>query len=185
MAGADVDVQIETAVREIASHFAYDNAEHDEPWPGGRSNHYLFDMNRDWFAQSQPETRGRLRIAREYWPHVNVDLHEQGGDNTYYFAPPADPLNPHITPNQIAAFDLFGRANAARFDERGWPYFIREVYDAFYPGYGELCARLLRRAPHICLFVNLVNAPALAVYRRLGFVERSPWASAFQVRHSR
>lgn len=113
------------------------NAEHDEPWPGGRSNHYLFDMNRDWFAQTQPETRGRLQIARDYWPHVNVDLHEQGGNNTYYFAPPADPLNPHITKGQIEAFDLFGRANAARFDERGWPYFIREVYDSFYPGYGE------------------------------------------------
>ncbi len=63
------------------------NAEHDEPWPGGRSNHYLFDMNRDWFAQTQPETRGRITLAREYWPHVTVDLHEQGGDNTYYFAP--------------------------------------------------------------------------------------------------
>jgi hypothetical protein len=113
------------------------NAEHDEPWPGGRSNHYLFDMNRDWFAQTQPETRGRITLAREYWPHVTVDLHEQGGDNTYYFAPPADPLNPHITKSQVAAFDLFGRANAARFDQRGWAYFIREVYDSFYPGYGE------------------------------------------------
>jgi hypothetical protein len=113
------------------------NAEHDEPWPGGRSNHYLFDMNRDWFAQTQPETRGRIVIARDYWPHVTVDLHEQGGDNTYYFAPPADPLNPHITKSQVAAFELFGRANGARFDQRGWPYFIREVYDSFYPGYGE------------------------------------------------
>ena len=113
------------------------NAEHDEPWPGGRSNHYLFDMNRDWFAQTQPETRGRITLAREYWPHVTVDLHEQGGDNTYYFAPPADPLNPHITKSQVAAFELFGRANGARFDQRGWAYFIREVYDSFYPGYGE------------------------------------------------
>jgi hypothetical protein len=113
------------------------SAEHDEPWPGGRSNHYLFDMNRDWFAQTQPETRGRIQVARDYWPHVNVDLHEQGGENTYYFAPPADPLNPHITKSQVAAFDLFGRANGRRFDERGWPYFIREVYDSFYPGYGE------------------------------------------------
>jgi hypothetical protein len=113
------------------------NAEHDEPWPGGRSNHYLFDMNRDWFAQTQPETRGRIMLAREYWPHVNVDLHEQSGDSHYYFAPPADPLNPHITSSQVAAFDLFGRANASRFDERGWPFFIREVFDSFYPGYGE------------------------------------------------
>jgi hypothetical protein len=113
------------------------NAEHDEPWPGGRSNHYLFDMNRDWFAQTQPESRGRVQIFRDYYPQVTVDLHEQGGDNTYYFAPPADPLNPHMTKSQIAAFDLFGRANAARFDRRGWLYFIREVYDAFFPGYGD------------------------------------------------
>jgi hypothetical protein len=113
------------------------NAEHDEPWPGGRSNHYLFDMNRDWFAQTQPETRGRVKIALEYFPQVTVDLHEQGGNATYYFAPPADPLNPHFTKAQLAGFDLFGTANAARFDERGWPYYIREVYDGFYPGYGD------------------------------------------------
>lgn len=113
------------------------NAEHDEPWPGGRSNHYLFDMNRDWFAQTQPETRGRIQIALDYFPHVNVDLHEQGGNNSYYFAPPADPLNPHYTKAQIAGFELFGRANAARFDERGWAYYVREVYDGFYPGYGD------------------------------------------------
>src|SRR5262245_2954880 len=113
------------------------NAEHDEPWPGGRPNHYLFDMNRDWFVQSQPETRGRVRIFRDFYPEVTVDLHEQGGDNTYYFAPPADPLNPHMTESQIAGFDLFGRANAARFDQRGWLYFVHEVYGAFFPGYGD------------------------------------------------
>jgi hypothetical protein len=113
------------------------SAEHDEPWPGGRSNHYLFDMNRDWFAQSQPETRGRIRIGLEYQPQITVDLHEQGGDNAYYFAPPAEAINPHVTRNQIAAWDLIGKANAARFDERGWPYYVREVYDAFYPGYGD------------------------------------------------
>jgi hypothetical protein len=113
------------------------SAEHDEPWPGGRSNHYLFDMNRDWFAQSQPETRGRLKIALEFLPQITVDLHEQGGDNAYYFAPPAEALNPHITKSQIAAWELIGRANAGRFDERGWAYYVREVYDAFYPGYGD------------------------------------------------
>ena len=113
------------------------NAEHDEPWPGGRSNHYLFDMNRDWFAQTQPETRGRITLAREYWPHVTVDLHEQGGDNTYYFAPPADPLNPHITKSQVARSISSGAPTARASIERGWAYFIREVYDSFYPGYGE------------------------------------------------
>jgi Zinc carboxypeptidase len=113
------------------------SAEHDEPWPGARSNHYLFDMNRDWFAQSQPETRGRTRFFLDWFPHVVVDLHEMGGNSTYYFAPPADPLNPHITKAQTAWFDVFGRANAHRFDARGFSYFIREVYDSFYPGYGE------------------------------------------------
>jgi hypothetical protein len=113
------------------------SAEHDEPWPGGRTNHYLFDMNRDWFAQSQPETRGRITIGLDYQPQITVDLHEQGGDNAYYFAPPAEAINPHVTKSQIAAWDLLGKANAARFDERGWAYYVREVYDAFYPGYGD------------------------------------------------
>lgn len=113
------------------------SAEHDEGWPSGRSNHYLFDMNRDWFSRSQPETRGRERVVLDYFPQVVVDLHEMGGNGTYYFAPPADPVNPYITPSQSSWLEKFGRANAARFDERGFAYFIREVYDSFYPGYGE------------------------------------------------
>jgi len=113
------------------------SVEHDEPWPGGRSNHYLFDMNRDWFAQSQPETRGRTKLYLEWFPHVLADLHEMGGNSSYYFAPPADPINPLITKSQVNWLTAFGRANAARFDERGFSYFIREQYDSFYPGYGE------------------------------------------------
>jgi hypothetical protein len=113
------------------------SAEHDEPWPGGRSNHYLFDMNRDWLALSQPETRGRVAFALEWYPHVVADLHEMGGDSTYYFAPPADPANPHITARQMEWLRTIGRENARRFDERGFAYFVREVFDSFYPGYGE------------------------------------------------
>jgi hypothetical protein len=111
-------------------------AEHDEPWPGGRSNHYLFDLNRDWFAQTQPESRGRVKLLLEWAPHVVVDLHEMGGDSTYYFPPAAEPPNPHMTRNQAAWLEIFGQATAARFDERGFAYFNREVFDAFYPGYG-------------------------------------------------
>jgi len=111
-------------------------AEHDEPWPGGRSNHYLFDLNRDWFAQTQPESRGRVKLMLEWAPHVAVDLHEMGGDSTYYFPPSAEPPNPHMTGTQGAWLETFGQANAARFDERGFAYFNREVFDAFYPGYG-------------------------------------------------
>ncbi len=111
-------------------------AEHDEPWPGGRSNHYLFDLNRDWFAQTQPESQGRVKLMLEWTPHVVVDLHEMGGDSTYYFPPSAEPPNPHMTRTQGAWLETFGQANAARFDERGFAYFNREVFDAFYPGYG-------------------------------------------------
>jgi hypothetical protein len=113
------------------------SAEHDEPWPGGRGNHYLFDMNRDWFAQAQPETRARLRLYLDWYPHVTVDLHEMGGESTYYFAPPARPVNPHFSRAQQEWLDSFGRAIAARFDAAGQAYFVREVFDSFYPGYGE------------------------------------------------
>jgi hypothetical protein len=113
------------------------SAEHDEPWPGGRVNHYLFDMNRDYFALSQRETQGRVKTMLEWYPQVVVDLHEMGGNSSYYFAPPADPFNPLITDAQRKDLELFGRANAAEFDRRGFAYFVREVYDAFYPGYGD------------------------------------------------
>ena len=112
-------------------------AERDEPWPGGRSNHYLFDMNRDYLGLSQPETRGRVKIGLEFYPHVVADLHEMDGDSTYYFAPPAEPANPYITPKQFEWLTKMGRENARRFDERGFEYFVREVFDSYYPGYGE------------------------------------------------
>lgn len=111
-------------------------AERDHPWPGGRSNHYLFDLNRDWFAHTQVETRGKVRELLRWNPHIVVDLHEMGSNSTYYFPPSARPGNPHTTPTQDELFELFGRANANLFDEQGWPYFIREIFDGFYPGYG-------------------------------------------------
>lgn len=112
------------------------SAEHDEPWPGGRTNHYLFDMNRDWFIQTQPETQGRTKAMLEWYPVAYVDAHEMGSDGTYFFAPEAVPFNPHLAADQTASLQLFGRNNARWFDEFGIDYFTREVYDAFYPGYG-------------------------------------------------
>lgn len=112
------------------------SAEHDEPWPGGRSNHYLFDLNRDWLAMTQPESAGRIRLFLEFFPQVTVDLHEMGGDSTYFFPPAAAPGNPFRTATQTAWLEKFGRNNAAKFDERGFAYFIRETFDSFYPGYG-------------------------------------------------
>jgi hypothetical protein len=111
-------------------------AERAEPWPGGRSNHYLFDLNRDWFTLTQPETRGRVRYLLEWMPQVVADIHEMGADSTYFFAPWPEPQNPNIAREQIAQSTLFGRNNAKWFDKFGWPYFTREVFDLFYPGYG-------------------------------------------------
>ncbi len=114
------------------------SAEHDEPWPGGRVNHYLFDLNRDLFIQSQPETRGKVALFREFQPQIVVDLHEMGGDATYFFPPTAPPENPWYGERQIALMDVFGAANAKVFDERGFSYFNRDVYDLFFPGYVDM-----------------------------------------------
>ena len=111
-------------------------AERNEPWPSGRTNHYLFDMNRDWFALSQPETRGRVAAYLKYAPLIFVDLHEMGSDSTYYFSPEAEPFNPLITEAQKGVLEAIGANNAKYFDRFGFPYYTREVFDAFYPGYG-------------------------------------------------
>ncbi|MEO6596913.1 MAG: M14 family zinc carboxypeptidase [Planctomycetota bacterium] len=112
-------------------------AEHSQPWPGGRVNHALFDMNRDWFAMSQPETQARVHAFFDWWPLVYVDLHEMGGNSTYYFAPPAAPVHSEITKDQRQWLTRYGQNNARWFDRFGFEYFTREAYDSFYPGYGE------------------------------------------------
>ena len=112
-------------------------AEHSQPWPSGRTNHAMFDMNRDWFAMTQPETQGRVRAFMQWWPLVYVDLHEMGGDSSYYFPPPAEPINETVTSTQRAWLSRYGKNNARWFDRYGFDYFTRESYDAFYPGYGD------------------------------------------------
>jgi hypothetical protein len=112
-------------------------AEHRETWPGGRGNHYLFDMNRDWFKLTQPESQGRVKAFLDWYPVVFADLHEMGSNSTYYFAPPAEPLNPEMPKPQVEWLNAYGKHNAARFDKMKFDYFTREVFDSFYPGYGE------------------------------------------------
>ncbi|WP_300597692.1 M14 metallopeptidase family protein [Erythrobacter sp.] len=112
-------------------------AEHDEGWPSGRVNHYMFDMNRDWFALTQPETRAKVKAMLSWRPVVVADVHEMGGDSTYFFNPAAEPISPNITQSQRQGYEVIGRNNAAYFDQMGEPYFTREVFDLFYPGYGD------------------------------------------------
>ncbi|MDT8438312.1 MAG: M14 family zinc carboxypeptidase [Wenzhouxiangellaceae bacterium] len=117
----------------IASRLA---AEHDEPWPSGRVNHYLFDLNRDWLAMTQPETRGHAEALLAWYPLAFVDAHEMGSDATFFFAPEAVPYNPLLAAGQRDSLERFGRNNARWFDRFGFPYFTRDIFDAFYPGYG-------------------------------------------------
>ncbi|WP_287830396.1 M14 family zinc carboxypeptidase [Idiomarina sp.] len=112
------------------------SAEHNEPWPQGRSNHYLFDLNRDWIALTQPEIKGQVAALKEFPPLLFVDLHEMGGDSSYYFTPEARPYNPYITESQREILHWVGRNNANWFDNAGYDYYTREIFDAFYPGYG-------------------------------------------------
>ncbi len=112
------------------------SVEHNEPWPNGRSNHYLFDLNRDWIALTQPEVAGQVDALLDTYPLIFVDLHEMGGDQTYYFTPEARPYNPLIAKSQREALWTIGENNGRWFDEHGFDYFTREIFDAFYPGYG-------------------------------------------------
>ncbi|APE28302.1 M14 family metallopeptidase [Aurantiacibacter gangjinensis] len=112
-------------------------AGHDEPWPNGRTNHYLFDLNRDWFALTQPETRGKVAAIAAWQPVVLADVHEMGGDQTYFFPPSADPFNPYITDDQRRKQELLGQNMGQWMDRIGEPYYTREIFDAFYPGYGD------------------------------------------------
>lgn len=111
--------------------------EHNEPWPGGRPNHYLFDLNRDWAWASQVETQQRLKIYNKWMPHVHVDFHEQGINEPYYFAPAAEPFHEIISDFQRDFQTEIGKNHAKYFDEEGWLFFTRERFDLLYPSYGD------------------------------------------------
>lgn len=112
------------------------SAEHTEPWPGGRTNHYFFDLNRDWLTATQPESIGRIATLKEWMPIIAIDLHEMGSDSTYYFTPEADPYNPFLAPGLKQMVEMIGKNNAKWFDQFGFDYFTRDTYDNWYPGYG-------------------------------------------------
>jgi hypothetical protein len=114
-----------------------DVTEHNEPWPKGRANHYLFDLNRDWAWATQVETQQRLKVYNKWMPHVHVDYHEQWINNPYYFAPAAEPFHEIITDWQRDFQTQIGKNHAKYFDENGWRYFTKESFDLLYPSYGD------------------------------------------------
>ncbi len=116
------------------------DAEHDEYWPGGRTNHYWFDLNRDWLLGINPESRGKLSWYHDWYPNVVTDFHEMGSQSTYFFEPMKTngSLNP-IMPreNYQDLNNLFGAYYAKALDSIGSLYFTKEVFDGTYPGYGS------------------------------------------------
>ncbi len=111
--------------------------EHHEGWLSGRSNHYMFDLNRDWAWLTQIESQQRIKEYNQWLPHVHVDFHEQGVDRPYFFAPAAEPFHEVITDFQREFQLTIGKNHAKYFDEQGWFYFTKEVFDMLYPSYGD------------------------------------------------
>lgn len=111
--------------------------EHDEIWPGGRTNHYWFDLNRDWVWLVHPESQGRIAAYQQWMPQVHMDFHEQGFNNNYFLMPGTTPRNKELPDAYESWSDRFGRGAGEKFDEAGLNYATRESFDFFYPGYGS------------------------------------------------
>lgn len=111
--------------------------EHYAPWPNGRTNHYWFDLNRDWVWGVHPESRGHTRAYQRWMPNVHTDYHEQGYDGNYFTVPGTTPRNLLLPEAYESWADTFGRANIARFDAKGISYFTRDRFDFYYPSYGS------------------------------------------------
>ena len=135
--GRDRYVNFYNSVRGITPDVYNQAREHVEPWPGGRVNHYYFDLNRDWAWQTQKEVQARLVVYNQWLPQVHVDYHEQGYNAPYYFAPAAEPFHKDITPWQREFQTVIGKNNAKYFDAQGWTYFTKEEFDLLYPSYGD------------------------------------------------
>ncbi|MFO7575305.1 MAG: M14 family zinc carboxypeptidase [Bacteroidales bacterium] len=111
--------------------------ERSQGWPGSRSNHYFFDLNRDWTWQTQTETQLRLKLYNSFMPHVHADFHEMGASSNFFFAPGADPWHEVITPWQREFHKLMGVGNADLFDEKFRLYYTKESFDLFCPSFGD------------------------------------------------
>lgn len=111
--------------------------EHSQPWPGGRFNHYLFDLNRDWAWQVQRETRMRTELYHQWMPHLHADFHEMGAGSSYYFPPASRPFHENVTTWQREFNGILGKYNRKYFDKHQLLYFTKTSYDLFYPSYGD------------------------------------------------
>lgn len=112
--------------------------EHNEAWPRGRTNHYWFDLNRDWLPVQQPESQARIKKFYEWRPNILTDQHEMGTDGTYFFQPGIPSRNNPYVPNK--AIELTGKIaqfHSQAMDKLGSLYYSEESFDDYYPGKGS------------------------------------------------
>lgn len=111
--------------------------EHYQGWPAARTNHYMFDLNRDWTWQTQIESAQKIALYYQFMPQVYADFHEMGAESTFFFPPGADPWHEVITPWQHEFHNLIGKGNAALFDDKSKLYYTKETFDLFCPSFGD------------------------------------------------
>ncbi len=109
-----------------------------EAWPGGRTNHYWFDLNRDWMPAQHPESKARLKLFHAWKPHVVTDHHEMGSNSTFFFQP-GEPqrVNPRTPERNFTLTKKLSHHHARALDEIGSLYFSEEGFDDFYYGKGS------------------------------------------------
>ena len=116
------------------------DAEHNEAWPRGRTNHYWFDLNRDWLLGINPESRGKLEWYHSWYPNVVTDFHEMGTNSNYFFEPMK--RNASVKPmipdeNYSVLSPIFAEYYVKALDSIGSFYYTKESFDETYPGYGS------------------------------------------------
>ena len=108
---------------------------HTGDWPYGRTNHYYFDLNRDWLYLTQPETQGRVALINEWKPQILVDAHEMGAQDTFMTGPAREPINKNMDRDLIKWGNIFAQDQGSEFDRRNWRFYTGEWHEDLYPGY--------------------------------------------------
>ncbi|TVP54761.1 MAG: zinc carboxypeptidase, partial [Mongoliibacter sp.] len=128
----------------VNSHRSYNlngdknNRELSEAWPGGRGNHYWFDLNRDWLLVQHPESRNRVAAFQEWLPNIYLDYHEMGTNSTFFFQPGIPSRDHPLTPKKnLELTEKMGNYHAKALDEIGSLYHTKESFDEYYFGYGS------------------------------------------------